>query len=354
MNQYFANTFSKMVAAFEVKTAYRNEHLAADIGNYPKQLYKYKAGNDEHDYEMIEEAYLWASLPTGFDDPTDSFVNINLEPGDKDKVVDLLLDNHHAALSHAIVSGKISENTFPQLTQAQLISYKKAISTQNQRYSVTKNRSYIHKLQDRRIAKVEKQIHSPEFKKAMAEKIQDALENMSQVFRKQTKICCLTTRKDNQKLWEDFAAKYSGFVIEYDPKKCLGNSEAETALSNMFQVAYRRHLPTVSLFSIIEFSFLKTVCGLSPDATELMENIYRQLFYKKKEYAGEEEWRIISFQNKIEFPAISAVYMGCNIAPANEKLLKEICFEREIPLYKQRFAKYSTRMFFDPIRKEEA
>ena len=354
MNNYFKTTFSKMVASFEKQTVYRNESLSVDISNYPHHLYKYKDGNNNHDFAMLEERYIWASNPTGFDDPTDSFVNLSIESGDKNRIIDTIIDHHKDAICHSIAEGKINAEHFTAMTTTEIIKYKNAIFTQNKKYSATKNRQVINRLKDKRIKKIDDSIHSKKFRDDLSRSIQSALEKTAQIFRDKCKICCLTTRKDNQKLWEDFADKYSGFVIEYDTRRCLGNVEAETALSNTFKVSYRRYLPTVSLYDIFELWFLKTVCGQDHDTTTLAENLYNQLLLKKKEYSGEEEWRVISYKNKIEFPAISAVYMGYKITPEKEEKLKEICFEQGIPLYKQRFEKYSTKMFFAPVRKEDA
>ena len=342
-----------MVAAFEAKTIYRNENLANDIGNYPRHLYKYKDGLEDHDYDMISDGYIWASAPKGFDDPTDSFVNLSIVSGDKDRIVDTLIDHHNDAIRNSIANGKINAEHFTEMTMADIIKYKQEISTQNHKYSATKNRQHINQSRDKQIKKIDKMLHSPKFKQDVARSIEKALEKTAQIFRDKCKICCLTARKDNQKLWENFAGKYTGFVIEYDTKKCLGNVEAETALSSMFKVSYRRYLPTVSLYDIFELWFLKTVCGQDYDTTKLAENLYNQLLFKKKEYAGEEEWRVIAYQNRIEFPAISAVYMGYKIDPHNEEKLKSICFKKGIPLYKQEFTKYSTKMMFNLIRKED-
>ncbi|MBQ7872609.1 MAG: DUF2971 domain-containing protein [Clostridia bacterium] len=353
MNNYFETTFSKMVAAFEAKTIYRNENLANDIGNYPRRLYKYKNGLENHDYDMVREGYIWASTPTGFDDPTDSFVNLSIVSGDKDRIVDTIIDNHNDAIRNSIATGKINAEYFTEMTTAEILKYKQEISTQNRKYSAVKNREIINKSKDKQIKKIDKLMHSPKFKQDLSNSIETALAKTAQIFRDKCKICCLTTRKDNQKLWEDFADKYSGFVIEFDTRRCLGNVDAETALSNTFKVSYRRYLPTVSLYDIFELWFLKTVCGQDYDTTTLAENLYNQLLLKKKEYSGEEEWRVISYKNKIEFPAISAVYMGYKIIPEKEEKLKKICFEQGIPLYKQRFEKYSTKMFFALVRKED-
>ena len=353
MNNYFSIAFSKMVAAFEAKTIYRNKNLANDIGNYPRHLYKYKNGLESHDYDMVRDGYIWASTPTGFDDPTDSFVNLSIVSGDKERIIDTIIDKYNDAIRNSIATGKINAEYFTEMTTAEIIKYKQEISTQNRKYSAVKNREIINKSKDKQIKKIDKLMHSSKFKQDLSNSIETALAKTAQIFRDKCKICCLTTRKDNQKLWEDFAGKYTGFVIEYDTSKCLGNADAEMALSNMFKVSYRRHLPTVSLFDIFEMWFITTVCGQSHNTTKLSEDLYHQLLFKKKEYAGEEEWRVIAYKNKIEFPAISAVYMGYKIDLENEEKLKSICFKNGIPLYKQEFKQYSTKMIFNLIRKED-
>lgn len=353
MNSYFGTMFSKMTAAFELKTVYRNENLTNDIGNYPRRLYKYKDGTKDHDFTMIEGDYIWASSPVNFDDPTDSFVNLNVEPNDKDRVIDLIIDNYNDLISRAIVTGKINTKYCTKMTAAEIKEYKKAITTQNNKYSATKNRKLIQKSKNRQLAKIDKWLHSAKFKEELSNAIEVALESITQSLREHCKICCLTMRKDNQKLWEGFAGMYSGFVIEYDTRRCLGNEEAEVAISNMFKVSYRRYLPTVPLYSILEYWVLKLLCEKDYDATKLTESLYEQLLFKKKEYLCEEEWRVISSQEKIAFPAITAVYMGYKITPEKEERLKKICFSKGIPLYKQRFGKYSTKMFFTPIQKKE-
>lgn len=352
MNEYFKDTFSKVASALENKTMYHNENMPVDIGNYPKHLYKYKSGSENHDFAMIEEEYLWANFANEFDDPTDSFVNLSIEVGDKDKMVDMLIDNYGSMISHAIATGNIKPELFPHMTQVEIIKYKKSITTQNGKYSATQNQKLINQSKDKQLKKINKLIHSQDFKKGLEEQLEAGLEKIVQFLRTNCTICSLTSRKDNQKLWEDFADKYSGFVIEYDSRKCVGNANAEAVLSNIFEVSYRKRFPKVSLYSIFEWWFLTTVCGQKYDATKLTEDIYSQLFLKKKEYAGEEEWRLIAKQNQIPFPVVSAVYMGYKITPENEDKLKQICFEKGITLYKQRFAKYSTQMFFDLVREE--
>lgn len=43
------------------------------------------------------------------------------------------------------------------------------------------------------------------------------------------------------------------------------------------------------------------------------KKLFRQLLIKKSEYSGEEEWRIITCEQKIPFAIISAIYMGHKI-----------------------------------------
>lgn len=324
MNDYFKDTFSKVAGALENKTMYHNENIPVDIGNYPKHLYKYKSGFENHDFAMIEEEYLWANFANGFDDPTDSFVNLSVDIGDRDSLINLLLDNYEKLISYSIKLGKTKEERFSSVTKEDVQLYKGAIMNARGKFSMAQSYEFMQKYTNGQFKDALIVLHSTEFRKIFDEYLSRMLESMIQILRKNCTICSLTSRKDNQKLWEDFADKYSGFVIEYDTRKCVGNINAEAVLSNIFEVSYRKRFPKVSLYSIFEWWFLSTVCGQEYDATKLTEDIYSQLFLKKKEYAGEEEWRLIAKQNRIPFPVVSAVYMGYKITPENEDRLKRI------------------------------
>ena len=56
--------------------------------------------------------------------------------------------------------------------------------------------------------------------------------------------------------------------------------------------------------------------------------------------------------NSLEFPTISAVYMGYNIKANDAQLLTEICAEKGIPLYKQEFHPFTGIMRFVLVRGE--
>ena len=162
-------------------------------------------------------------------------------------------------------------------------------------------------------------------------------------------ICCVTTRKENRHMWEDYAAKYSGFAIEYDLSTALTSPECVTALLRIFPVSYYRRMPKVPLLPFVQSEFYQALYKRQVDISDAKKKLYRQLLVKGYDYRTEEEWRIVSTQNRIPFPVVSAVYAGYKISDINLQRLKTICNEKEIPLYKQRFRAIDGEMVFEKV-----
>lgn len=73
---------------------------------------------------------------------------------------------------------------------------------------------------------------------------------------------------------------------------------------------------------------------------------------KKEDYHSEEEWRIWSSTQRIEFPIVSAVYMGYKIDDMSAQRLAGICGRKHIPLYKQEINPFTGKMHFELVQKE--
>ena len=153
-------------------------------------------------------------------------------------------------------------------------------------------------------------------------------------------------------MWEDYADKYAGFVIEYDLTRAKNYPESILAISQIFPVTYYKRMPKVPLLPFIERVFFKALYNENVPIDDAAKKLFKQLLIKKEEYSGEEEWRIISSTNRIVFPLISAVYMGYKISDESVQRLEEICIRKSIPLYRQNFNSYTGKMQFEPVEKE--
>lgn len=220
---------------------------------------------------------------------------------------------------------------------------KKIMAVENRKLNPI-NRREIQKLYDR--------LESVEFSNSIQEFIHNKLQEIVLSLRERNLVCSLTLRKDNQKMWESYAANYTGFAIEYDLSRAIETVGVAELLIHTFQVDYRKCSPKVPLLPFIKKAFYRDLYNedvIDSDLLESVKKLYLQLLTKKVEYRGEEEWRILSTTQRIEFPVISAVYMGSQIADEHEQRLRDICARKNIPLYTQAFDSITGTMRFDVV-----
>lgn len=163
-----------------------------------------------------------------------------------------------------------------------------------------------------------------EFQKA-GDKIKDGI-----------RLCSFSERVDSTLMWAHYSYNHQGFCIEYD----VTRPEVHKLTSRfMFPVVY-----SDDVF----------------DATELIKlvksgrfnNLYLNLaaLYKAFDWSYEKEWRLVFANGVMEtpcpwgMPKPTAVFCGSHISKANEVKIKDICCQREIPLFKMEHDRHMYRM----------
>ena len=144
-------------------------------------------------------------------------------------------------------------------------------------------------------------------------------------------LICLSKSKNINSLWAHYANNHDGICIEYDVNEC------NNILKDFcFPIEYVDESDyTLDLKSHVRENNL--------DLNLLLKPFLR----KSKEWEYEKEWRIILNENMIKnnsdyypykpyikFIPPKKVYMGFKISSKNEKLIKEICRIKSIPLAK--------------------
>ena len=339
MKQYFEDIIDNIIGS----EAEQKEFASNNLQQYPKQLYKYRDGKNEYDFQMLEEQYLWADIPMNFRDPFDAIVNLKLKS--ELPAIQKWLYKHLGELLYYSIQPQgmqphkqgqtlenyiEAQNRFMDTTGRFNAQKAKRIMLLETKKMHPKNRTILQKAYDK--------FESPEFEKTVQQAIEKSLENVVTGLRKKHMVCCLTERKDNQKMWEDYANAYSGFVIEYNLEKCIDYQECYPIITHLFPVSYYKRMPKVPLLPFIEKIFYKDLYGKDISTFDASKKLFKQLLIKKYDYLAEEEWRIISSEHKISFPFISAVYAGEKISLNNLDRLKEICGKYGYSLYKQRFS----------------
>jgi len=200
------------------------------------------------------------------------------------------------------------------------------------------------------VQRVFEHFESDEFQKILEEAIYNSLVNVINALRRKVKVCCVTTRRDNRNMWENYAAQYTGFVIEYKTENALKRSECVSTLAQMFPVTYYKRFPKVPLLPFIQQEFDKALYNRERDILPSIKQLNKQLISKKYDYRAEEEWRVLTPRNRIEFPLISAVYAGYRIREEDLNRLKDCCKMIGVPLYKQQLGLFDDSMRYEQIR----
>ncbi len=357
MNQYFENILSEIVTATENTDLYKNCFSVTNLIHYPTHLYKYRDCNNEYNFQMLEEEYLWADIPANFYDPSDALVNLKLA-SELPKIQKWLFAHLGELLYYSIPPKGMQSHKNGQTLQKYIEAQERFMDSKG-RYSAQRAKSLmlvetrkLNPQMQREVQKIYDQFESPEFETKMQDAVESVLTNTVNILREKNLVCCLTERKENQKMWEDYADKYAGFVIEYDLTRAKNYPESILAISQIFPVTYYKRMPKVPLLPFIERVFFKALYNENVPIDDAAKKLFKQLLIKKEEYSGEEEWRIISSTNRIVFPLISAVYMGYKISDESVQRLEEICIRKSIPLYRQNFNSYTGKMQFEPVEKE--
>ena len=345
MERFFRNIIKQIVGSTPEHPINTATLLNADaMGHYPEYLYKYRYFDaEENGINTLKNDYLWADHPTSFDDPLDAAVNLKLKTELKD--IERWLYQHLGEIIYFNIKPKGMAKSKNGQT---LAMYKEAQAhfldengKPNAKAATSALLTEINKLpynQRQKALKAYKDFESPDFEKKVEDAIRKTLSGIVNSLRDKTMLTSLTARKDNQKMWEDYSSKYTGFVIEYKrPDYAILNDDQKRMIVNLFPVSYYKRIPGVPLLPFIEHSLQKELYGKTSDISDAITKLFCQLLYKKIEYNSEEEWRLITDgkEHKITFPFISAVYAGYKIADKDLDSLKDICQKKGIPLYKQ-------------------
>lgn len=357
MKPYFEKQLDELVLANAQTRPQSGNFSVENLKSYPAQLYKYRDCHKEHNFRMIEEGYLWADIPANFYDPFDSLVNLKLK-SELPSIQKWLYQRLGEILYYSIPPKGMQMHKKGQSLRAYIEAQKKFMDSTGQ-YNAQKAKKImllemkkLHPINRREVQKIYDKFESPEFEQKVQDSVKDGLTKVVYTLRERNLVCCLTRRKDNQKMWEEYADKYTGFVIEYDLAMVMEQPNVASILKRTFPVTYYERLPKVPLMPFIEQSFYKELYGKHMDVFDANKKLYKQMLVKKKEYSGEEEWRILSTTQRIEFPIISGVYMGNKIAEEHARRLREICTRKNISLYKQAFNPFTGKLDFELVRGE--
>ena len=313
-----------------------------------KKLYKFRRCSPRN-FKTLEENCIWMAPGKDFYDPTDSTINIDFKRNGKQ--IEAWLKEKHAALAFAFAKSLCEKlgvdmpydyeffseyaavclDKNGDIIESKEVDFLLAHATQEELQQMDQILLFLQQSRQ----KLDQQ------EDGFTNMFSDAIENMRTAMRNKSIIYCMTEGYDNSSLWENYADTYKGFCIEYSFENFNSQSfEAYKNLAHLFPMTYRARKPYFNMVPFIEGFFYQLFTGdtsWQQDPT-INADLNMQLYYKRKEYEFEHEWRFVlsdKFENKQSFPFVSALYAGKDIKPGNLKRLCSIARKLNVPVYKQ-------------------
>lgn len=332
----------------------RKEHINPELltkelyEKYPKHLFKYKGfrgQGKQYTFEMLEKEYLWADLPSNFDDSSDSRIAV---PDDSREQLIRWYNSHLAeiwfySLKPVGMKGKKYGHTLQDYldVQAKFIDEKGVVKKQKCIEAFSNMLVSMPKKEVLELRRLVKGNMIPDVPRLLAQEWESKSVEMVNSFRNDSHIACVTKDYKNRKMWEDYADKYKGIVIEFClPRYEELSDEQKRMFLHLFPVSYRnpKRIPRISLMPLFEWEFQRKFWNREIELGDFLAKLYEQVLYKEKDYSFEKEWRFVdcSNENKIPFPFVKRVYAGYKISKQNLQKLKRTCKQKGFELYLQK------------------
>lgn len=320
------------------------------IEKYPEKLYKFRRCSNKG-FESFSQDYLWFTNPYKFDDPEDA--SIVLGP-DEDELIAAQYDKKLTSSVTRVLIDKFGP-IFEKADLSKEMLAKKVEESAKLELSLDQVIAEAQERIDNLPAEQQGEAHiiCDGIKAQMLElesETDSARANIINNYRTNQNVCCLTETFENKKMWEDYSARYSGFVIEYDIRKAACSEFGKDNLINLFPVVYSDKKGTVDFSPVLCDLLDCEANAISAETKEALKKSFVQSLLKDESYLSEREWRFIlpnSVGDKVSFPFASAVYAGYKIKPHNYSRLKTMCKKKRIPLYKQKYSEQTATLSFE-------
>lgn len=274
----------------------------------PERLFKYRSCCDNHISAFVKDE-VWMSTSDMFNDPFDTLIQFNEK--ELRSACDAILDPEivYAMTQYLAEGGQIA----PQINH---IVDEKEIANMRQMAADTLANGSVKPITAEQMNNL----------KIMME-LYIAL--LPQVVQRFSTTVCFSERVDSILMWSHYAANHEGFALGYDLRPYL---LPNTDNLGLFPIVYSGKRYNASEFLYWIFCCLAKIPAHNQD---IMSSI-KLLLYKSKDWAYEQEWRLIGsvqkncFTGRTESVTIkpNSIYYGCRIPQDKYLKLHEIAVEK--------------------------
>ena len=291
----------------------------------PASLFKYRPF-DEHTFDMLENKYLFLCVAEKLDDPTECMTSLNMQ-----NLYDLERDGLKRQCVFQImelIRPYTSEENYEQI-QVLISQVLNGNGTVRPNFLLDIQPEIDELVPDVNTAPVVNYlVNIPE--KLDEPGISDQIEALilgAYEARQKMGICSLCEDSNNEYMWENYAAKNSGYCIEYD------FSDFKTS-NQLFPVIYQDERETNIVMSIVANFIGQMIFGMSNHQIQPDTSQYLRLFITKyKEWEYQDEWRLLGDANtRFPAPKIKRIILGTQVSKENKEAIYRYCKENNIPL----------------------
>lgn len=164
-------------------------------------------------------------------------------------------------------------------------------------------------------------------------------DNMYKYLMDRVKIGCLTSSNNNTLMWSHYADKHEGVCIGYDIK----DPNLYKDFTTMCKVIYDTEIINLNNFVNTDYCTPKNLGNIREEDLENYIETLKLFLYKSKEWAYENEYRILKYDklgssNGISKPLkIKSICFGANINKYYKKIIIDIVKDTDIKLYEAKF-----------------
>jgi hypothetical protein len=310
----------------------------------PKGLFKFYSNTSENILD-IKNKKLWLSHPSTFNDPFDCSIGYNVAEYQKKELINHILKNK-----------LITENIdgFTKIEFQNIVnSY---INGEEYRYLYTKNKEFSSLMYDIRECKSKsfnEYIYS--FLRDKNNEIEDKMEEISKI---NIRVACFAGFKNEDgimnksQMWAHYADNHKGFCVEYDIRPLKKETvflhdrwrfwdNQEEYLSERLHATIKGGLfPVIYTSNRVRLPYTKVKKLNINDRICVEELLYKSYITKSTIWSYENEWRLIIdddisdyYGNKIPFPFIKKIFLGCKMDDRYKKLLIDIGKEHDVEVH---------------------
>ena len=294
----------------------------------PQFLYKYRPF-DKYAMDMLENEYVYLCPAKDLDDPSECTVDFSLQDVVNFQTNQLTFKGVEMLL--AFVKPYTSDSAFQQardvvyqsLTPDGVGQGPNLLEAYLQLQNVVPDVALVPLINQLR--NIPEKINDPEMRYKF-----ETLFLLARDAREKMGVCSLSELKNSNEMWNCYAAKSTGYCVEYD----MSNYEN---LPLLYPVVYQDNRDNNIVTNILGSFIGEMIFGISNGQINADRSHFMRLFLTKDlKWKYQKEWRLLGdADQRLQAPTVHSVYLGKNISEQNKRQLTDYCNAHNILIKEQ-------------------